>query len=228
MTSNCNNVQGTPEADSTTATAGDGTSASTASSRNPLLCFLCDDYYTDPCILLCFHTFCAKCVRVKSQDGRVICPLCGTHTTLKEGVQLPPPDYLMCKLIEVVNVENPPCANCDKRDTSSMYFCSTCGQALCKSCRENTHRAKMFSSHDIVQMSKRLADKTEICSKHDEKISYYSNTQKHVICTSCVREKPPDSRKACIDIDVAYNQNLKKLDRALIVSVWTALFLLIV
>jgi len=39
-----------------------------------------------------------------------------------------------------------------------------------------------------------------------------------VICTSCVREKPPESRKACVDIDVAYNQNLKKLDRALIVS----------
>lgn len=38
------------------------------------------------------------------------------------------------------------------------------GQALCKPCRENTHRAKMFSSHDIVQMSKRLADKTEIVS----------------------------------------------------------------
>ncbi|KAL5233346.1 hypothetical protein ACI65C_000756 [Semiaphis heraclei] len=139
-----------------------------------------------------------------------------TQTTLKEGVQLPPPDYLMCKLIDMVNVENPPCSNCDKRDPSSMYFCSTCGQALCKPCRENTHRAKMFSSHDIVQMSKRLADKTEICPKHDEKISYFSSTQKHVICTSCVREKPPESRKACVDIDVAYNQNLKKLDRALI------------
>lgn len=39
-----------------------------------------------------------------------------------------------------------------------------------------------------------------------------------MICTSCVREKPPESRKACIDIDIAYNQNLKKLDRALLVS----------
>lgn len=129
----------------------------------------------------------------------MICLPFRTQTTLKEGVQLPPPDYLMCKLIEMVNVENPPCANCDKRDPSSMYFCSTCGkytlvrgthprivaekkqiligwvcvclckwligQALCKPCRENTHRAKMFSSHDIVQMSKRLADKTEIVSE---------------------------------------------------------------
>lgn len=53
-----------------------------------------------------------------------------TQTTLKEGVQLPPPDYLMCKLIEMVNIENPPCANCDKRDSSSMYFCSTCGKYI--------------------------------------------------------------------------------------------------
>lgn len=121
---------------------------------------------------------------------------------MKEGVQLPPPDYLMCKLIEMVNIENPPCANCDKRDPSSMYFCSTCGkctntdyvnktmhnntlhvgQALCKSCRENTHRAKMFSSHDIVQMSKRLADKTEIVSKISIEIvfcTYYVNKIKY-------------------------------------------------
>jgi len=54
-----------------------------------------------------------------------------TQTTLKEGVQLPPPDYLMCKLIDMVNVENPPCSNCDKRDPSSMYFCSTCGKPVC-------------------------------------------------------------------------------------------------
>lgn len=54
-----------------------------------------------------------------------------TQTTLQEGVQLPPPDYLMCKLINMVNVENPPCSNCDKRDPSSMYFCSTCGKPVC-------------------------------------------------------------------------------------------------
>ncbi|XP_050523124.1 RING finger protein 207-like [Daktulosphaira vitifoliae] len=187
-----------------------------SSSRNPLLCFLCEDYYNDPCILICFHTFCAKCIKVRIQDNKINCPLCGTQTTLKDGTQLPPQDYLMVKLIEMVNIENPPCANCDKRDPSSMYFCSTCGQALCKSCRENTHRAKMFSKHDIVQMTKRLTEQTEVCSKHDEKITYFSNNQRHVICTSCVLEKPIESRKSCVDIDVAYNQNLKKLDRALL------------
>lgn len=28
------------------------------------------------------------------------------------------------------------------------------GQALCSHCRENTHRAKMFASHEIMHMSK--------------------------------------------------------------------------
>jgi hypothetical protein len=52
------------------------------------------------------------------------------QTTLKEGNSLPPADLLMRQLIELSNAENPPCANCDKRDKASMYFCSTCGRLL--------------------------------------------------------------------------------------------------
>lgn len=120
-----------------------------------------------------------------------------------------PSDILLKKLIDLFNMDNPPCANCDKRDRTSMYFCSTCSknylnfiflrctflllsrqikyailstywvcialkwledwcmrsnfescwprvsdQALCRICRENTHRAKMFSSHDVLPMNK--------------------------------------------------------------------------
>lgn len=32
------------------------------------------------------------------------------------------------------------------------------GQALCPSCRENTHRAKMFSTHEVIPMSKCAKD----------------------------------------------------------------------
>lgn len=48
----------------------------------------------------------------------------------------------------------------------TRYYC-TCiaGQALCTNCRENTHRAKMFSAHEVVHMSK--------CSKESyRKVSY--------------------------------------------------------
>lgn len=51
-------------------------------------------------------------------------------TQLKEGAQLPPPDHLMRQLVELANSENPPCANCDKRDKTTMFFCTTCGLYL--------------------------------------------------------------------------------------------------
>lgn len=52
------------------------------------------------------------------------------QTQLKEGAQIPPPDQLMRQLVELANSENPPCANCDKRDKSTMFFCTTCGTFL--------------------------------------------------------------------------------------------------
>ena len=37
-------------------------------------------------------------------------------------------------------------------------FLSPPGQALCGTCRDETHRAKMFSQHDVIHMSKKSKD----------------------------------------------------------------------
>lgn len=114
--------------------------------KNPLLCPICHDYFTEPCILSCYHTFCARCLRGREQDRKLICPFCRflsvlVHswkqlfysstfrqpTILKDGTLLPPPDTLMRQLIDIANSENPPCCNCDKRDRANMYYCNTCG-----------------------------------------------------------------------------------------------------
>lgn len=108
-------------------TGGEGSSVDSGTQpRNPLLCFVCDDYYNEPCLLACYHTFCARCLRGRSLDNKITCPLCGHQTLLKDGLSVPPSDLLMRQLIELANAENPPCANCDKRDRASMFFCSTC------------------------------------------------------------------------------------------------------
>ncbi|CAI6361240.1 unnamed protein product [Macrosiphum euphorbiae] len=77
MTSSSVNLQTTGMSDAAEAVAADDGSGAASCSRNPLLCFLCEDYYSDPCILICFHTFCAKCIRTKNQEGKINCPLCG-------------------------------------------------------------------------------------------------------------------------------------------------------
>uniref|UniRef100_A0A1Y1N6H3 RING-type domain-containing protein n=1 Tax=Photinus pyralis TaxID=7054 RepID=A0A1Y1N6H3_PHOPY len=96
--------------------------------KNPLLCPVCHDYFIEPCILHCYHTFCARCLKGREQDRRLTCPICGQYTLLKDGTTLPPPDSLMRQLIEIANSENPPCSNCDKRDRSNMFYCNTCGE----------------------------------------------------------------------------------------------------
>lgn len=44
--------------------------------KNPLLCPICHDYFIEPCILSCYHTFCARCLRGREQERRLICPFC--------------------------------------------------------------------------------------------------------------------------------------------------------
>ncbi|XP_076182653.1 RING finger protein 207 isoform X3 [Ptiloglossa arizonensis] len=198
---------GVGENDGTTGVTGGGP-------RNPLICGVCHDYYNEPCLLSCFHTFCARCIRGPHLDGgKVSCPICGQQTQLKDGAQLPPPDQLIRQLVELANSENPPCANCDKRDKSTMFFCTTCGQALCTHCREHTHSAKMFSTHEVVHMSKCAKDTQRRCSTHGEQYIMYSQSAKCMLCAICYRDTPAEARLHCVDIESAWQQASKKMER---------------
>ncbi|KAJ4439377.1 hypothetical protein ANN_07499 [Periplaneta americana] len=88
------------------------------------------------------------------------------------------------------------------------------GQALCNHCRENTHRAKMFSTHEVVHMSKCSKEGHRRCAVHGEQYIMFSNTQKNMLCVNCFRDTPAEARLHCVDIDTAYTQGCKKLDRA--------------
>jgi hypothetical protein len=46
----------------------------------------------------------------------------------------------------------------------------------------------------------------------------FSNTQKNMLCVNCFRDTPAEARLHCVDIDTAYTQGCKKLDRAVVVS----------
>ncbi|PKK17294.1 ring finger protein 207 [Columba livia] len=109
---------------------------------HPLVCLLCHEPYQHPCLLDCYHNFCASCLRGRASDGRLCCPLCGHPSVVRGGTGLPPVDRLLQFLVDssADGEEDVQCANCDrccaKAELDTMYFCNTCGQPLCAPCRE--------------------------------------------------------------------------------------------
>ncbi|KAH9523105.1 hypothetical protein Btru_065815 [Bulinus truncatus] len=139
------------------------------------------------------------------------CPICGFVHTLKDGALLPPSDLLLKFMVESSTEEQALCANCDSA-TAQMFFCNTCMQPLCLKCREETHKAKMFVSHDLVLLTNRAREVHKKCSLHDEPYIMFSSEKKIMLCINCFRDMRIESRGHCLDLETAYTQSFKKLD----------------
>lgn len=57
-----------------------------APTRNPLICCICDDFFKNPCLLSCYHSFCAQCLTNRSNNGLMYCPLCGYVFIITEPI----------------------------------------------------------------------------------------------------------------------------------------------
>ncbi|NWY00514.1 RN207 protein, partial [Nothoprocta ornata] len=185
---------------------------------HPLVCRLCREPYEQPCLLDCYHDFCAGCLRGRAADGRLACPLCGHPSVVKGANGLPPVDRLLQFLVAGAAEEEVQCANCDRRcakaEQDAMYFCNTCSQALCAPCRDETHRARMFARHDVVALAKRTKDVHKKCPLHQEPYIMFSTEKKSMLCICCFRDMQGESRAHCIDLETAYAQGCEKLDQA--------------
>ncbi|XP_074233676.1 RING finger protein 207 isoform X6 [Camelus bactrianus] len=200
----------------------EGPSALDAASGHPLVCPLCHAQYERPCLLDCFHHFCAGCLRGRAADGHLSCPLCQYQTVVKGPSGLPPVDRLLQFLVDSSGdgLEVVRCANCDlecgKQDAETTYFCNTCGQPLCARCRDETHRARMFSRHDIVALGQRSRDVLQKCTLHAEPYIMFSTDKKSLLCIRCFRDMQRESRAHCVDLESAYVQGCERLQQAVL------------
>uniref|UniRef100_H2S104 RING finger protein 207 n=1 Tax=Takifugu rubripes TaxID=31033 RepID=H2S104_TAKRU len=188
---------------------------------HPLVCPLCHEQYRSPCLLDCYHIFCACCLRGRTHDNRLSCPLCGYTSVVKGNSALPVEDRLMKFLVDNSSdaEEVVQCANCDqesnKKDPGLMYYCNTCSQPLCSSCRELTHKARMFSHHEIVRLQTNRI--SVFAALHEEPYILFSTENKSLLCIKCFRDMQVESRTHCIDIETAYVQGCEMLDQAVLV-----------
>lgn len=72
----------------------------------------------------------------------------------------------------------------------------------------------MFSTHEVVHMSKCAKDTQRRCPTHGEQYIMYSQSAKCMLCATCFRDTPADARVHCVDIESAWQLTSKKMERA--------------
>ena len=170
-----------------------------------LECSVCLDTYTDAKLLLCFHSFCKKCLErlvVQDQNGHTLtCPNCHRTTPLPPaGVSGLQTDFHIEHLFEIQDMlskaKYPQKTQCEKCEQSlATGFCRNCGQFVCNKCTELHKTWKEFSTHQIASLNVvqkeaanlvPLTKKVMYCPKHSENIlKIYCETCGELICNDC-------------------------------------------
>ncbi|XP_026879754.2 RING finger protein 207 isoform X4 [Electrophorus electricus] len=154
------------------------------------------------------------------QQPKGHCVHVGYASVVKGINALPPEDRLLKFLVDDSTDSVVQCANCDMechtQSNGAMYYCNTCSQPLCGPCREITHKARMFSCHEIVSLAKRAKEGHRKCSLHEELYVMFSTEKKSMLCIKCFRDMQVQGRMRCMDIETAYAQGCGILDQAML------------
>ena len=181
-----------------------------AENTNPTItitCEACSEYYTDPLMLPCLHSFCKKClVKAKEQQGSsdtsLKCPTCDTSVTLPDGKieDLRQNLWLAHQVKEALvkdkmsKKESTLCEQCS--DDTAVTFCCECWLFLCDFCKTAHKRIKSTSQHKLIKLEKesstslelpKMKHQEEYCIQHtDQKLIYYCNDCEKLVCSNCL------------------------------------------
>ena len=176
----------------------------------PLVCGLCSEYYTDPLMLPCLHSFCKKClIKVKEEQGReesLKCPTCDDTVPLPSHGKIESLTqnlWLSHKVMEasmkekISGKESIPCEQCTSRDDAAVAFCCSCCSFLCNFCKESHKRMKKTYQHELIELggkkasegnSLHIGHQSVYCTRTDheeEKLKFYCKDCETLICRDC-------------------------------------------
>uniref|UniRef100_A0A1X7T7K0 RING-type domain-containing protein n=1 Tax=Amphimedon queenslandica TaxID=400682 RepID=A0A1X7T7K0_AMPQE len=118
-----------------------------------LTCSVCLEFFANPKMLSCHHSFCQTCLEKLENAHSFLCPTCRCRTQVPNGgvAGLPTAFYLVkCKEIHSQMKKEIKCDNCDKSNATG--YCKMCHESLCTNCIEVHNRWSRFSDHKIVDV----------------------------------------------------------------------------
>ncbi|XP_011407584.2 PREDICTED: E3 ubiquitin-protein ligase TRIM71-like [Amphimedon queenslandica] len=171
-----------------------------------MTCEVCSEYYTDPLMLPCLHSFCKKClIKAKEKQGSadtsLKCPTCDTSVKLLHGkiegltqnlwFEHKSKEALIKK--KIVGKEAILCDKCDDSSDAAVMYCCDCGQFLCDYCKKGHKRNKKEASHKLIDLETKesielpaINYEAVYCARHPEKLTYYCNDCNKLVCQICL------------------------------------------
>ncbi len=161
-------------------------------------CAVCDNFFDDPRILPCLHSFCSKCIASLNQDNSVTCPTCSHQSLISpDGDSVPSSVQSLqsntwlretsringfIREISQLSSSDSSCASCGENAPSTSY-CIECNGGVCTFCLKAHSKVKDLRSHVILQpdQMKPMADNSNkaksvrlsmamnpVCLSHEE------------------------------------------------------------
>ncbi|XP_046325807.2 uncharacterized protein LOC124110440 [Haliotis rufescens] len=175
---------------------------------NLLTCSICMDVFDDPCTLVCYHTFCRKCVvsytetRPEAISAKsLLCPFCrkmtkvaNSNRPVEEWAQEVKPSFLIQGLMDSFAPCSQGTNNCNLCDddgeaTLATSWCSDCDVSLCGGCLKAHVRNPASRHHDVSDLSRDVKVKKRrkpMCKEHpDQRIQFCCKECKKLQCQSC-------------------------------------------
>ena len=173
-------------------------------------CELCSQYFSDPRMLPCLHSFCYECL-VKHYDAEKSersCPTCKEPLEIPDGkMEALPKDLRSSFMAEVAEYEemvsgksNVSCDRCGNSDESMAFkFCCNCCECLCSWCTKDHTRCLKTRKHELIEVGEKKKSQDEKsllnsiphkplnCQLHsDEVLKFYCRTCSLLICRDCM------------------------------------------
>ncbi|CAF0772745.1 unnamed protein product [Adineta steineri] len=161
---------------------------------NLITCAICFDYFVDPRLLPCSHTYCLRCIHqiALANHGQFKCPMRDETSIERDAIDSLPINRAVRDMVEilphVVNATGqnrqssvPRCDECQSAE--AKLWCIDCGIGYCTTCGTTFHK-RGLAHHRLVPIGEKPIE-IKRCEQHrDEKLTYWCNCEK-LICMDC-------------------------------------------
>ncbi|XP_046546547.1 E3 ubiquitin-protein ligase Midline-1-like [Haliotis rubra] len=173
-----------------------------------LRCTICTEVLQEPCTLVCYHTFCRKCVvnYTKTKPEAIsakslLCPFCSKMTKVsepdkpvEEWADDVKPSFVIQGLLDSFGPGSKDMTNCQYckeigKATPAVSWCSVCDDAVCEECAAMHKRIPATRNHEVIIFTgdtKTLQKRKVMCEEHkNECIEFVCKDCKKLICQKC-------------------------------------------